>query len=99
MDSLVSCEELERVIIGEEVDKYFQIGILLPTKDKMQLVDFLKDNLDVFAWSAYKALRINLEFISHHLNVNPSATPKKLLPWRSFKEHAEAVKDEVRKLK
>jgi len=33
------------------------------------------------------------------LNVNPKAILKKQLPQRSFKEHVEAVKDEVCKLK
>ena len=31
------------------------------------------------------------DFICHHLNVNPLTTPKKQLPRRPSKEHAEAV--------
>ena len=38
-------------------------------------------------------------FICHHLNVNLSITPKKQSPWRPSKEHADAVRDEVMKLK
>ena len=38
-------------------------------------------------------------FICHHLNVSPTVTPKKQPPQRSFKEHVEAVKEEVMKLK
>ena len=38
-------------------------------------------------------------FICHHLNVNPLITPKKQLPRRPSKEHAEAVRQEVTKLK
>ena len=55
--------------------------------------------MDVFTWDAYDALRIDLSFICHHLNVDPSATPKKQPPRRPSKEHADAIKDEVRKLK
>ena len=33
------------------------------------------------------------------LNVNPSASPKRQLPRRSSKDHSDAVKDEVMKLK
>lgn len=62
-------------------------------------MEFLKDNLDVFTWNAYEAPEVNPEFICHHLNVNPKATMKKKLPRRSSKEHAKAVKDEVRKFK
>ena len=39
------------------------------------------------------------EFICHHLNVNPLVAPKKQLPRRPSKEHAEAVREEVAKLK
>lgn len=62
-------------------------------------MDFLKRNLDIFAWSAYEAPGIDPEFIWHHLNVNPRLTPKKQVPWCSSKEHSEAMKDEVQKLK
>ena len=62
-------------------------------------MDFLKDNLDFFAWNAYEAPRVDPKFIYHRLNVNPKAIPRKQPPQHSFKEHAEAVKDEVCKLK
>ena len=38
-------------------------------------------------------------FFCHHLNVNPSITPKKQPPRRSSKKHFDAVKEEVIKLK
>ena len=50
-------------------------------------------------WSAYKAPRVNPEFICHDLNVSSKATPKKQLPRCLSKEHVEVVKDKVRKLK
>ena len=53
----------------------------------------------MFAWDAYDALGIDPNFICHHLNVNPSATPKKQSPQRPSKEHVDAIKDEVKKLK
>ena len=53
----------------------------------------------MFAWNVYEAPSINLNFICHHLNVNPSVTPKKQPPRRSSKDHSNAVKDEVMKLK
>ena len=39
------------------------------------------------------------DFICHHLNVNPLTVSKKQLPRRPSKEHAEAVRQEVTKLK
>ena len=55
--------------------------------------------MDVFAWDAYEALGVDPSFICHHLNVNPSVTPKNQPPRRPTKEHANAVRDEVMKLK
>ena len=63
------------------------------------MVDFLRKNVDVFAWDAYEAPGVDLNFICHHLNVNPSITPRRQPPWRPSKEYAEAVKNEVTKLK
>ena len=38
-------------------------------------------------------------FICHHLNVNPAILPRKQPHRRSSKEHSNAVKEEVNKLK
>ena len=53
----------------------------------------------MFAWNAYKAPGVDPSFICHHLNVNPSATPKKQPSRCSFKDHSDAIKDEVMKFK
>ena len=53
----------------------------------------------MFAWDAYEAPGVDPKFICHHLNVNPSIIPKKQSPRRLSKEHADAVKKEVMKLK
>ena len=71
----------------------------MPLQEKQELIEFLRNNVDVFAWNAYEAPRVNPNFICHHLNVNPSITPRKQPPRRSSKDHYEAVKDEVTKLK
>ena len=67
--------------------------------EKEELIGFLNDNVDVFAWSAYEALEIDLNFIGHHLNENPRAVPKRQPPQLYSKEHAEVVKEVVIKLK
>ena len=94
-----TCEDLERFAIKDDPEKFFQIGAQLPPQEKGELVEFLKKNVDVFAWNAFEALGVNPSFICHHLNVNPSITPKKQPSRRSSKEHSDAVKDEVAKLK
>ena len=59
------------------------------------MVELLRGNVDVFAWDAYEAPGLNPEFICHHLNVDPSVTPKKQPPQRPSSEHVEAIKTEV----
>ena len=44
-------------------------------------------------------LRGWIQASSSHLNVNPSVTPRKKTPRHSFKDHSDAVRDEVMKLK
>ena len=62
-------------------------------------MEFLKRNVDVFAWNAYEAPRVDPSFICHHLNINPFVIPRKQSPRGSSKYHSDVVKDEVVKLK
>ena len=93
------CEDLEKVVIGSDSKKFFQVGSQLSPQERQKLIEFLRKNVDVFMWDAYEAPGVDPSFIYHHLNVNPSVTPKKQPPRRSSREHSDAVKDEVTKLK
>ena len=73
----MKCEDLEKVVIGGDPKRFFQIGAQIPLLEKEQLVDLLRRNMDVFAWDAYEALGLDPNFICYHLNVNPSITPKR----------------------
>ena len=73
----MNCEGLERVIIGDDPERFFQVGARLPLQEKEELVELLRRNIDVFAWDAYEAPGLNPEIICHRLNVDPSATQKK----------------------
>ena len=95
----VECEYLVKVTIGDDLEKFFQIGSQLPQQEKEELIEFLKKNIDVFTWNTYEAPGVDLEFICHNLNVNPLVAPKKQLPRRPSKKHAEAVREEVAKFK
>ena len=79
--------------------KFFQIGAQLPLQEEEELIGFLKRNINVFVWDACDAPGIDLAFICHHLNVNPTITPKKQPPRRSSREQADAIRDEMAKLK
>ena len=92
-------EDLEKVVIGDDPERLFQVGAQIPLLEKEHLVDLLRMNVDVFAWDAYETLGLDPNFICHYLNVNPSITLKRQPPRHPSKEHVEAVKSEVTKLK
>ena len=87
------------MIIGDDPERFFQVGSQLSPGEKEGLIGFLRKNIYVFTWDAYDALGIDPNFICHHLNVDPLATPKKQPPRRLSKKHADAIRDKVRKLK
>ena len=88
-----------KIIIGDDPEKFLQIGSQLPHHEREDLIEFLKRNIDVFAWNVYEASGVDPEFICHHLKVNSLIPPRKQPPRRPSKEHAEAVREEVTKLK
>ena len=94
-----TCEQLEKIVINDDLEKFFQVRTQLPPRETEKLIVLLQRNIDVFAWSAYEAPRVDPNLICHHLNVNPSVIPKKQPPWHSSKDHSDAVNDEVIKLK
>ena len=59
----VECEDLVKVTIGDDSEKFFQIGSQLPQQEREELIEFLKQNIDVFVWNTYEAPRVDLEFI------------------------------------
>ena len=93
------CEDLEKVVISGTPEKFFQVGAQLSPQEKEELIEFIKRNIDVFAWDTCDAPGIDLTFFCHYLNVNPSITPKKQPPRCLSREHTDAIRDEVVKLK
>ena len=93
------CEDLEKVVIGDTPEKFFQVGARLPPQEKEELIEFLKRNIDVFAWDTCDAPGIDPAFICLRLNVNLSITPKKQPPRCPSREHTDTIRDEVMKLK
>ena len=67
--------------------------------EKVQLILFLINNLDVFVWNTYEAPRVNPNFICHRLNVDPRCPPKKQKTCRSSDIHVKIVREEMDKLK
>ena len=72
-------EKVEALIILELVDgeptKTTRVGMTLSLEIRRRLVQFLKVNLDIFAWSHEDMLGISIEIIQHKLNVDLEKKP------------------------
>ena len=45
----VKCEDLDKVIIGGDSERFFQVGAQLSLQEKEELVELLRRNVDVLA--------------------------------------------------
>jgi len=69
-------EVLETVELAKgEANKMMKIGTTLSPEMRTRLIQFLKENLDVFTWSHEDMPGIAPEVIQHKLNVNPERKP------------------------
>ena len=72
----VKVEALEEVeLIEGKITKTTRIGMTLSPEMKSMLIQFLKENLDVFAWSQEDMPGISPKVIEYKLNVNPEKKP------------------------
>lgn len=71
-------QELIEVSVSD-VDplRKLKIGFELDRDLKENMIDFLKKNLDVFAWTHDDMEVIDSEVMSHRLNVGPKFLPKR----------------------
>lgn len=65
---------------------------------ELALLNFLKDNTDVFAWFPKDMKGIDPNFICHKLAINPKIRPVAQWKRRLGEDKREAVKEEADKL-
>ena len=69
-------EALETIeLVDGELMKTTMVGMTLSPEMKEKLVQFLKNNLDIFAWSHEDMPSISTKIIQHKLNVDPKKKP------------------------
>ena len=69
-------ERLEEILLDDsKPDRTTKISTLASPMVHQALINFLKDNHDVFSWSHEDMLGINHSVIMHKLNVSPSFPP------------------------
>ncbi len=92
-------EELDTVKLEDErPERTVRIDANLPPRMKESLIQFLKNNKDVFAWSHEDMPGIDPSIITHKLNVNPSLRPVKQKRRIFALERNNAIMEEVDKL-
>ena len=62
-------------LVEGKTTKITRIGTTLSPEMKSMLVQFLKENLNIFAWSHEDMPGISPRVIEHKLNVNPEKKP------------------------
>ncbi|XP_065623492.1 uncharacterized protein LOC136064943 [Quercus suber] len=92
-------EVLEDVLLQENnPEKFTRIGIGMKEKVKEDLVQFLRKNTDVFAWSHDDMPGIDPMVITHRLNVFPSSKLVRQKKRVFTPERDKAIKEEGQKL-
>ena len=90
---------LEDIPLDEnDPKKSTRIGADLEEKIKKDLIRFLNENIDVFAWSHEDMLGIDPSVITHRLNIYPSSKPVRQKKRVFTLERDNAIKEEVQKL-
>ena len=92
-------EALETVELVEgEIVKTTSIGTTLSPEMRTKLVQFLKENLDIFAWSHEDMSGISPKIIQHKLSVDSKIKPVQQKRRVFAPERNQEVTDEVNKL-
>ena len=92
-------EALENIPLDERnLERYTRVGADLERKNKKDLVQFLKKNIDVFAWSHEDMLGIDPGVITHRLNICSSFKPVRQKKRVFAPKRDNAIKEEVQKL-
>jgi len=79
-------------------EKFTRIGASMEKKTKQDLVQFLKKNIDVFAWSHEDMPGIDLSVITYYLNMYPSFKSVRQKKRVFAPEQDNAIKEEVGKI-
>ena len=62
-------------LVEDEITKITRIGTILSPEMRTRLIQFLKKNLDVFAWNHKDMPGISPKVIQHKLNMNLERKP------------------------
>ena len=81
-----------------DLSKTVLVGSLLPKEEKRELIELLKQNLDVFAWTHEDMLGVDPTESVHRLGVRTNAKPVKHKRRRFTLERNKVINDDVDRL-
>ena len=91
-------ETTENVNLGtEDVKREVKIGTSLSESTREELIDLLKEYVDVFAWSYQDMPGLDTDIVVHHLPLREECPPVKQKLRRVKSEMLLKIKEEVRK--
>jgi len=71
---LIPDGDFEQIPFGDDPTKCFKLGKGIPELVRAQLIACLRENVDLFAWSAADMPSIDLSFACHQLTASSSAS-------------------------
>ncbi|XP_057760766.1 uncharacterized protein LOC130981164 [Arachis stenosperma] len=83
--------DLEKFSIGDEGERFTFVNKNLPHELKEPLIEMIRANKDLFAWTPADMPGIDPQIISHHLAVKPEARPVAQRRRKMSAERAEEV--------
>ncbi|KAJ8478747.1 hypothetical protein OPV22_022474 [Ensete ventricosum] len=89
---------LELSLDPSRPDRLVKVGSELAENQQVQLVDFLRKNVDVLAWTPNGMPGVDPEIAQHYLNISPDARPVKQRPRKFAPDRQKAIEDEVIRL-
>ncbi|XP_072054215.1 uncharacterized protein [Arachis hypogaea] len=88
-------DDLSKVTLTEDKNKYTNIGSTLPAGYRQQVADLLRANADLFAWTPADMPEIHPEVMCHKLALDPKARSVKQKKRQLEQERAEAATKET----
>jgi hypothetical protein len=92
-------EHTKKVPLCEDVpDRTVTIGEGLEEAEDSRLIQFLRNNQDVFAWSSSDLRGVNRKVMEHSLRVDPKVKPRKQRLRTMSEDRKKAAQSKVQKL-
>jgi hypothetical protein len=98
-EKVASADQPKPMLLCEHIaEQKVLLGSQLSEEQEKNLLRFLFNNKDVFAWLANDLCGVNRDVIEHLLNVDPSFRPRKQRLRKMSDDKAEGARNEVKRL-